>query len=242
MNKKHGKTLICAAIAVGCIPILYSKSPFIKEQINQYAQGLSNNIQTINDIPDFCGNAYVEVNGNIPYFTEDELTVISFEEYAPFDFLGRCQVAYACLGMDTLPTAEREPIGEIKPTGWHTVQYPDLIEDRYLYNRCHLIAYELSGENANPYNLITGTRYMNISGMLPFENMTANYIRSTGNHVMYRVTPDFHSLEMVCRGVLIEACSVEDTGAGICFCIYCYNFQPGITINYLTGDSNPLMN
>ena len=146
-------------------------------------------------------------------------------------------MAFANISINTMPTEERGAIGMIKPSGWHTVRYDDLIDGKYLYNRCHLIGYQLAGENANELNLITGTRYLNVEGMLPFENMVADYVEETENHVLYRVTPDFHEEELVARGVWIEAYSLEDNGAGICFNVYIYNVQPGIIINYATGES-----
>ncbi len=146
-------------------------------------------------------------------------------------------MAFANLSPATMPTEDREDIGEIEPTGWHSVQYPGIVEGGYLYNRCHLIGFQLAGENDNAQNLITGTRYMNVSGMLPFENKVAAYVEQTGNHVLYRVTPDFQGTELVARGVRIEAYSLEDQGAGICFHVYVYNIQPGITIDYATGNS-----
>lgn len=189
------------------------------------------------EIPAYSGEAYVEINKNVPFFKDNEITTDSFEEYSRLDVLGRCGVAYACLSQELMPTDERDAIGSVKPTGWHTVKYPDVIEDKYLYNRCHLIAWCLSGENANEENLITGTRYMNVEGMLPFEEMVARYIDETDNHVMYRVTPIFEGDNLVASGVLMEAYSVEDNGEGICFCVYCYNVQPSIEIDYLTGES-----
>ena len=187
--------------------------------------------------PDYTGQASVEINGNRPYFTESEMITTSFETYSELDDLGRCGVAYANLSKETMPVEERGEIGMIKPTGWHTVKYADVIEDVYLYNRCHLIAFCLSGENANEKNLITGTRYMNVEGMLPFEEKVAKYIDKTGNHVLYRVTPIYEGNNLVASGVLMEAYSIEDNGAGICFCVYCYNVQPGIEIDYATGES-----
>lgn len=179
---------------------------------------------------------YHEVNDNIPYFTEEDYCTDSFEYYSDLDALGRCGTAYACIGQDLMPTEERGSIGSVKPTGWHTVKY-DCISDHYLYNRCHLIGFQLSGENANEQNLITGTRYLNVEGMLPFENQVAEYVRETGNHVLYRVTPVFEDKNLVASGVLMEALSVEDRGNGICFNVYCYNIQPEITIDYTNGDS-----
>ena len=192
----------------------------------------------LDDIPPYSGTAYIEINGNSPFFTPDDYTTSSYEYYSDLDSLGRCGVASACVGKDLLPTEKRGAIGMVKPSGWHTVRYDDLINDKYLYNRCHLIAYELSGENANEKNLITGTRYMNIEGMLPFENRVHDYVENTGNHVLYRSTPIFEGNDLVANGVLLEGFSVEDSGSGISFCVYCYNVQPGIEIDYVTGDSH----
>ena len=188
------------------------------------------------DIPAYSGEPYVAINGNVPYFSDAEMTTTSFEDYSPLDSLGRCGVAYSCVGTETMPTEKRGSIGQIKPSGWHTVKY-DFIDGKYLYNRCHLIGYQLTAENANEQNLITGTRALNIDGMLPFENMTADYIKETGNHVLYRVTPMFDGNDLVAKGVLIEAKSVEDNGEGILFCVFAYNVQPGVTIDYATGDN-----
>ncbi len=188
-------------------------------------------------IPQYTGSAYVEINGSIPFFMESDITATAYEEYSPLDRLGRCGPAMACLCREMMPTEERGEIGMIKPSGWHTVRYDDLIEDKYLYNRCHLIAYMLAGENDNERNLITGTRYMNTEGMLPFEIETADYILSTGNHVLYRVTPCFSDDDLVAAGVLMEAYSVEDNGRGLAFNVFVFNVQPGITIDYKTGNS-----
>ena len=192
---------------------------------------------SLSDVPAYSGKAYTSVNGNVPYFTAAELTTTSFETYSDLDSLGRCGVTYACIGQDLMPTEERGSIGMVKPTGWHTVRYDDLVDGKYLYNRCHLIGYQLTGENANTKNLITGTRYLNIEGMLPFENMVADYIQETNNHVLYRVTPIFEGNNLVANGVLMEGYSVEDKGAGISYCIFAYNVQPGIEIDYATGES-----
>jgi DNA-entry nuclease len=191
-------------------------------------------------VPEYSDSPYTELNKNTPLFTEDELTTESYESYADLDSLGRCGTAMACVGTDLMPTEERGAIGRIKPTGWHTVKYSDLIDGNYLYNRCHLIAYELSGENANEKNLITGTRYMNMQGMLPFENEVAAYVKKTKNHVIYRVTPVFEGDDLVASGVTMEAYSVEDSGSGISFYVYVYNVQPGIEIDYATGKSSRL--
>lgn len=194
-------------------------------------------IESVNDVPEFDGaTAYVEINGNIPEFSDDEIKDESFEFYSELDSLGRCGTVIASVGVDIMPTEERGEIGQIKPTGWKTVKY-DVVDGKYLYNRCHLIGYQLTGENANVNNLITGTRYMNVDGMLPFENMVADYVRETENHVMYRVTPIFDVDCLVARGVQMEAKSVEDDGKGILFNVYVYNNQPGVSINYYTGDS-----
>lgn len=192
---------------------------------------------SLDSIPAYSGNAYVAVNDNVPFFTADELTTSAFEYYSNLDSLGRCGVAYANVCTEIMPTEERGSIGSVKPSGWHTVKY-DIVNGKYLYNRCHLIGYQLSAENANTKNLITGTRYLNIEGMLPFENMVADYVKETNNHVLYRVTPMFDGNNLVASGVLMEAKSVEDNGAGILFNIYCYNVQPGISIDYATGDSS----
>ena len=191
---------------------------------------------SLSDVPEYSGSPYVAVNGNVPYFTEDDLTDVSFESYSDLDSLGRCGVAYASVSTDTMPTEKRGSIGEVKPTGWVNVKY-DFVDGKYLYNRCHLIGYQLTAENANEKNLITGTRYFNVQGMLPFENLTADYVKETGNHVLYRVTPIFEGDNLVASGVLMEAESVEDKGEGVLFCVSVYNVQPGVTIDYATGKS-----
>lgn len=191
---------------------------------------------SLREIPAYSGTPYTEVNGNQPYFTEEELTTQSFETYSELDSLGRCGVAYANVGQDLMPTEPRGEIGAVKPTGWHLVKY-DNMDGKYLYNRCHLIAYMLAAENANPQNLITGTRYLNVQGMLPFETKVCDYVKNTGNHVLYRVTPIFDGDNLLADGVLMEAYSVEDAGEGISFCVFAYNVQPGIGIDYATGDN-----
>ena len=194
---------------------------------------------TMDSLAEYAGEPYVILYGNQPAFTEEERTCTqTYEAYSEMDLLGRCGVAKACVGLDLMPTEARGSIGMVKPSGWHTVRYDDLVDGNYLYNRCHLIGYQLSGENANEMNLITGTRYLNVQGMLPFENQVADYVRETGNHVLYRVTPDFRNVELVARGVQIEAWSVEDHGEGVCFHVYCYNVQPGVEIRYLDGESH----
>lgn len=192
-------------------------------------------------LPEYTGSPYCEVNENHPYFEDSDLNDVSYEFYSPLDALGRCGECTACIGRDLMPTDSRGEIGSVRPTGFHIVRYDDIIADKYLYNRCHLIGWQLTGENANERNLITGTRYMNVEGMLPFENRVAGYIRKTGDHVLYRVTPVFIEDELVCRGVLMEARSVGDNGAGVCFNVFCYNVQPKISIDYSDGESHRLV-
>ena len=191
-------------------------------------------------VPTWSGTPYVQVLGNVPQFTEADKTraQVGFEEYSPLDSLGRCGVASALVGAETMPAEERGSIGTVKPSGWHTVRYDGLVDGNYLYNRCHLLGYQLTGENANERNLITGTRYLNVEGMLPFEDEVADYVRRTGNHVLYRVTPVFEGDDLVASGVQMEAWSVEDAGTGVSFDVWCYNVQPKITIDYATGDSS----
>ena len=210
----------------------------------QSENGLPRAIQTgtpvsLADIPAYDGTSYIQLENNMPDFTEEEKkSTEAFERYSDLDSLGRCGQAYANICPELQPTEERGTIGNVRPSGWHTVKYNDLIDGNYLYNRCHLIAYCLAGENANEKNLNTGTRYLNVQGMLPFENMAADYVKETGNHVLYRVTPVFEGSNLVASGVLMEAESVEDKGEGILCCVYVYNVQPGININYATGDSS----
>ncbi|MGL5258754.1 MAG: DNA/RNA non-specific endonuclease [Lachnospiraceae bacterium] len=191
---------------------------------------------SLENIPVYSGKAYITVNNNIPYFTDTELTTTAFETYSNLDALGRCGVAYANICMEIMPTEKREGIGSVKPTGWHTIKY-DCVDGKYLYNRCHLIGFQLAGENANTKNLITGTRYLNIDGILPFENMIADYVKETNHHVLYRVTPIYDGNNLIATGVLLEAKSVEDNGEGILFNVFCYNNQPGVVINYADGSS-----
>lgn len=190
----------------------------------------------LEELPEYGGKPYVEINGNKPEFEDGEMTEKSFERYSELDFLGRCGAAYANVGKDLMPKEKRGSIGRIKPSGWHTVKY-DNVDGKYLYNRCHLIGYQLTAENANEKNLITGTRYLNVEGMLPFENKVADYIEETGHHVLYRVTPVFEGNNLLADGVQMEAYSVEDKGKGVCFNVFVYNVQPGIRIDYATGDS-----
>ena len=188
---------------------------------------------SLDELPAYAGEPYVTVNANQPFFEETDYTTEAFETYSELDALGRCGPAWACVGTELMPTEDRESISSVTPSGWINVEY----DGQYLYNRCHLIGFQLTGENANEKNLITGTRYMNVDGMLPFENMVADYVKETDNHVLYRVTPVFEGDNLVASGVLMEAYSVEDSGEGVTFCVYAYNVQPGITIDYATGAS-----
>lgn len=190
-------------------------------------------------VPKYNGSPYAVINDNKPFFTKKQKKKTNaFEIYKKLDDLGRCGTAFANLCPELMPTEERGEIGMVKPSGWHTVKYDCITDGKYLYNRCHLIGFQLAGENANEKNLITGTRYLNVEGMLPFENEVADYIHETGNHVLYRVTPVFKGKDLVARGVLMEAYSVEDKGEGICFNVFCYNVQPHISIRYSDGYSS----
>ena len=223
-NKKQKLiALIISAIAlIGAYLIRSSDKPVYSESIA--------------DVPPYSTDAYVVINDNIPEFTQEDYTTEAYEYYSDLDMLGRCGYAMACVGKDTMPTEERGSISQVKPSGWVQAQY-DFVDGESLYNRCHLIGFQLTGENANDRNLITGTRYMNVEGMLPFENMIADYVQETENHVISRVTPVFDGDDLVARGVQLEAKSVEDAGEGICFHVYVYNVQPGVEIDYSTGES-----
>lgn len=227
--KKHTIILavFCVLALTSCSSVHDTMLPD-SENISQYDSAA--------EVPEYDGEPYVEINGNEPDFTEEELTTEVYEEYSDLDELGRCGEAEACVGEELMPTKDRESISSVKPTGWQNEKY-DSVDGGYLYNRCHLIGYQLSGENANEENLITGTRYMNTEGMLPFEDMVAEYVHETENHVMYRVTPVFEGDDLVASGVQMEAESVEDDGEGISFNVYVYNVQPDITIDYATGDN-----
>lgn len=190
----------------------------------------------LDGVPPYEDQPYVVLQDNVPNFDNQDFTTQAFETYSPLDELGRCGVAYANICTELMPTEDRGSIGQVKPSGWHTVTY-DIVDGRYLYNRCHLIGFQLAGENANQQNLITGTRYMNVDGMLPFEDQVADYVKETDNHVLYRVTPIFQGENLVASGVQMEAYSVEDNGEGVCFNVYVYNVQPGIGIDYATGES-----
>ena len=212
-----------------------------EEKASEEAKPTAANVPTVSldlaSVPAYSGSPYVEVFDNAPQFTDADKGRKSFEEYSDLDSLGRCGVAFALVGVETMPTESRGSIGSIEPSGWHTVRYDGLVDGNYLYNRCHLIAYQLAGENDNEKNLITGTRYLNTEGMQPFEDKVAAYVQSTGNHVLLRVTPIYEGDNLVASGVQMEALSVEDSGAGVSFDVYCYNVQPGVDINYATGES-----
>ena len=208
-------------------------------EVKENAQAASTSTTALlsaDEVPEYDTEPYVEINGNKPNFDTSKYSE-AFESYGELDELGRCTTCFANISKELMPTQERGAIGSIKPTGWHTVKY-DCVDGKYLYNRCHLIGYQLTAENANEKNLITGTRYMNVEGMLPFEERVAEYVKASGNHVLYRVTPIFKGDELVARGVQIEAQSLEDNGIGVCFNVYCYNVQPEIEIDYATGDSS----
>lgn len=225
MKKKNVFLCLLLALSLVCnLSVMPASAALQKEKI------------TLNNLPVYSGEAYVELNDNVPDFSKKDMTSKAFEKYSELDDLGRCGAAYANVCRETMPTEERGNIGMIKPSGWQTVKY-DNVDGKYLYNRCHLIGYQLTAENANEKNLITGTRYLNIEGMLPFENMVADYVEETDNHVLYRVTPIFKGDNLLASGVQIEAYSVEDKGKGVSFNVYCYNVQPGITIDYTNSDS-----
>ena len=232
--------LLIAVIMTGCSVATNVSKEDIKGAINlvsDIVKGTNSSSYDMSSIPEFNGkDAYVVLNNNEPNFTKEDMTTKSFEKYSKLDNLGRCGVAFANVGKDIMPTEERGSIGQVKPSGWQTIKY-DIVDGKYLYNRCHLIGYQLTGENANRENLVTGTRYLNIDGMLDFENDIADYVKKTGNHVLYRVTPIFQGSELVCRGVQMEALSVEDNGKGIKFNVFAYNAQPGVEIDYSTGKS-----
>lgn len=232
--------LLLSVVMTGCSIAESVSKGDIKGTVNSVVnivKGINSSSYDMSSIPEFNGkDAYVVLNNNEPNFTKRDMTTESFEKYSKLDNLGRCGVAFANVGKDIMPTEERGAIGQVKPSGWQTVKY-DIVNGKYLYNRCHLIGYQLTGENANKENLITGTRYLNIDGMLDFENDIADYVKKTGNHVLFRVTPIYQGNELVCRGVQMEALSVEDNGKGIKFNVYAYNAQPGVDIDYTTGKS-----
>lgn len=219
--------------------LLMMRFPETVQKYVPWLPGVLLHEQTVNlqSIPPYSGSPYVVLDGNQPRFTGEEITTTAYESYSRLDVLGRCGPAEACVGRELMPTQERGDLSSVKPSGWQTKQY-DFVDQQYLYNRCHLIGFQLTGEDANERNLITGTRYLNVEGMLPFENQVARYVEDTGNHVMYRVTPVFDGVNLVADGVEMEAYSVEDDGESVCFHVFVYNVQPGVEINYLTGSSH----
>lgn len=225
--------MLCFSVITGCSADIGSQ----EVSTHNYEEvGNKNAANSISDIPEYTGEEYVVIHDNRPDFSKEDLTTESYETYSELDTYNRCGTAMACIGTDLMPTEKRSSIGQVKPSGWQTAKY-DIVDGKYLYNRCHLIGYQLTGENANEKNLITGTRYFNVEGMLPFEDMVADYVKETEHHVLYRVTPIFEGDNLVASGVQMEAYSVEDDGEGICYNVYVYNVQPGIEINYANGDS-----
>lgn len=238
MNKKFLNILLILIVSLSVLSGCSAGENDFFNDLDITAQSASDYVNyDLSNIPDYDGKAYVELNGNVPEFSESEKSSSeSFEEYGKLDSLGRCTYAVSCIGKDLMPTEKRGSIGSVKPSGWHISKY-DFVDGKYLYNRCHLIGYQLTAENANERNLITGTRYLNVEGMLPFENDVADYIEITNNHVYYKVTPIFEGNNLVANGVQMQAYSVEDNGQGISFNVYCYNVQPGVAIDYATGDN-----
>lgn len=240
-SRRKTRSLSKQIILIILVTIICTISYFLEYKSNEVSVANVNTITfDVSEIPEYSQSPYCTINNNIPSFTEEDYNLGVFENYSELDSLGRCSVAYANICKEIMPKEgqERESIGMIKPSGWQTVKYPGVVEGNYLYNRCHLIGYQLAAENANEKNLITGTRYMNVQGMLPFENKVADYIKENPqNHVLYRVTPIFKENNLVASGVQIEAYSIEDSGKGICFNVYIYNVQPGIKIDYATGKS-----
>lgn len=238
MNKKFLNILLILIVSLSVLSGCSAGENNFFNDLDITAQSASDYVNyDLSNIPDYDGKAYVELNGNVPEFSKSEKTYSeSFEEYGKLDSLGRCTYAVSCIGKDLMPTEKRGSIGSVKPSGWHISKY-DFVDGKYLYNRCHLIGYQLTSENANERNLITGTRYLNVEGMLPFENDVADYIEITNNHVYYKVTPIFEGNNLVANGVQMQAYSVEDNGQGISFNVYCYNVQPGVAIDYATGDN-----
>lgn len=235
--KKKTKKQIERLLGVLILVVIVLVINYINESYSKKEESEPKKSYVIENLPKYDGDSYVVINDNNPKFSDNLKNTNSFEKYGNLDNLGRCSEAIANIGKDLMPTEKRGRIGMIKPTGWHTVRYDDLVEGKYLYNRCHLIGYQLTGENANPKNLITCTRYMNTVGMLEFENKVANYIKETNNHVLYRVTPIFEGDNLLATGVQMEAYSVEDSGKGVKYNVFVYNVQKGISIDYKTGDS-----
>ena len=246
MSKRKNNKKLIKLISTAIALLIFAIASYFNIDIEKYINnGTNENLISyttsfdLNSIPQFTNEPYVVLNDNQPEFEQEVFDKEAFEIYSELDYLGRCGEAFANIGIEIMPTEERKEIGQVKPSGWQIKKY-EVVDGKYLYNRCHLIGFQLSGENANEKNLITGTRYMNVEGMLPFENMVAKYVKNTKNHVLYKVTPIFEGENLVASGVQIEAKSVEDNGKGICFNVYVYNNQPGININYTNGDSHLL--
>ena len=245
INKKIQKLIISLILVIILTAVAYIQIQLQEnknEENNQILASTNAEIINLDNIPEYSGSPYIEINNNIPNFTEEDYTTKAFEKYSELDILKRCGVVYANICKQIMPkeNEERGKIGSVKPSGWKNVKYNGLVDGNYLYNRCHLIGWQLSAENANPKNLITGTRYLNVEGMLPFENKVADYLKkkqNKNNHVLYRVTPIFKGSNLVASGVQMEAFSVEDKGQGVSFNVYVYNVQPGIIIDYKTGES-----
>ena len=235
MKKSLKKSLILPLLLIILMVIFTNNKEEIKNIFNEsFAKTTIS--YNVNEIPEYNGNPVIVINNNVPSFTDEDYNSKTFESYSELDMLGRCGVAFANIDKSLMPTTKRGSIGMIKPSGWHTVKY-DIVEGKYLYNRCHLIGYQLTGENANEKNLITCTRSMNTVGMLEFENKVAKYIKETNNHVLYRVTPIFEGNNLLATGVEMEALSIEDNGKGVKFNVFVYNIQDGIIIDYKTGNS-----
>lgn len=236
-RKKNKKAVVISIIVLALCGVFYNFNDEFRGLVDEVIPVSSAKSYDLENIPAYSGDAYVIINNNVPDFSESDYTTTSFEKYSNLDYLGRCGVAFASIGKDIMPTEERESIGSVKPSGWHTVKY-DIVDGKYLYNRCHLIGYQLTGENANEKNLITCTRSMNTGAMLDFENMVSDYVHETNNHVLYRVTPMYEGDNLLATGVQMEALSVEDNGKGIKFNVFVYNVEDGIKIDYKTGDSS----
>lgn len=237
-HRRSKKSWISLAISLVCI--IYAFANGFDDEENVVINE-NHNAVSISEIPEYSGDAFVVINDNNPVFSSEELTTEAYESYSTLDSLGRCGVAIASCGSELMPKGERGDISDIYPSGWEQ-EYYEFVDGSYIYNRCHLLGWQLTGEDANERNLITGTRYMNTEGMLPFENMIADYIKETNNHVAYRVTPIFDGYNLVASGVQLEAYSIEDNGEGICFNVFCYNVQPNISIDYSTGENYQDMN
>ena len=235
-RRKKRKNLVNRFLIMIIIFLIMSVVVYYVEPIREYLPFINGSYATKMEVPTYEGKLYKVLNNNQPNFEESDYTTTFFERYSDLDALGRCGVAFANISQELMPTEDRESISSVEPSGWQSVKY-DIVDGKYLYNRCHLIGFQLAGENANEKNLITCTRTMNVEGMLPFENQVAEYVKKTNHHVLYRVTPIFEENNLVASGVQIEASSVEDKCGEVCFNVFVYNIEDGITIDYLTGKS-----